>query len=132
MRRTVLIAAGTRMIAMVAMALAACTTPAVSRGALVASTVALAADWQTTRCFAGYGWIADGSLFEEQNPIMGVAPDTRRVDLYFAAVAALNVLAWYLTPRRWRIMLPLAVSAVSVDRSAHNAVIAHRHGICGL
>ena len=133
MRRSVLIAAMKRTIATVAVVLAACATPSVSRGVLVASTVALAADWQTTRCFAQHGWVTpDGWLFEEGNPIMGAKPDTRRVDLYFAAAAAINVLAWFVTPRRWRVALPVAVFAVSVDRAAHNAMLEHGRDLCGL
>jgi hypothetical protein len=107
--------------------------PAIDAAMLVASSVALAADWHSTRCFARRGWVTpDGWLFEERNPIMRGRPSERTVDLYFATSAAVNVLAWYLTPRRWRIALPLAVSAVSIDRAVHNAMLDHGRGDCGL
>lgn len=51
---------------------------------------------------------------------MGNDPSRQTVDLYFASAAAINLIAWYVTPAKWRSVLPVAVTAVQVEAIRNN------------
>ena len=54
----------------------------------IASNVAIAADWLTTRNFAGHKELHPGTY--ETNPIIGKYPSQERVDLYFIGIVVSN------------------------------------------
>jgi hypothetical protein len=103
-----------------------CSCVHLDRAALASSTAALACDWGYTRSAASDGWRG----FEESNPVLGRTPSPARVDAYFAIVAGLNTLAWFLTPPKLRAGLPAVVTAQQADAIANNR--RYLGGVCGL
>lgn len=105
------------------------------------STGALACDWQQTRRFAEVDWRQPvpganpeaNALYRwsESNPILGPHPSTTAVDGYFAASLAVSLLAWRMLPRRWRIAVPIAVTALQVKAIATTVDRDFRPGLCG-
>lgn len=105
------------------------------------STAALACDWQQTRRFAEVGWWqpVPGAnpkakaffRWRESNPIIGPHPTTTTVDLYFLAALGVSVLAWRLTPARWRLLVPLAVTAIQVKAIGNTVGTDFQPGLCG-
>jgi hypothetical protein len=74
----------------------------------VASSVAMTADWATTRYAARSDW--PGGLYEI-NPILGKYPHQDKVDLYFVALLVSNYfIADYLKGdmRRWYLTIRIA------------------------
>lgn len=89
---------------------------------LGASTAALACDWAQTRAHAANGW----RQVQESNPIMGARPSPSKVDAYFIGAAALSVLAWRLTPRRYRLAIPIAITLVQARAIVRTASVSDR------
>ena len=58
------------------------------KGMFVASTVAITADWMTTRYYSKHQ--SDFPQYYETNPILGKHPTAQSVDLYFAALVVSN------------------------------------------
>src|SRR5262245_37800463 len=100
------------------------------------SSSALVCDWAGTRSRASGGWKpyqdADGEWRQpyESNPLMGDRPDSTVVDAYCLGVLILSSVAWRLVPRRYRIAVPILVTAISVKASINNAV--NDVGVCGV
>ena len=90
-------------------------------------TAALACDWGQTRRAASAGWKTQA----ESNPLMGREPTTHAVDAYFLGTIAASALVWYVLPKRWKVLVPLAIVAVQADSIAHNAR-AQDLGMCGV
>jgi hypothetical protein len=90
--------------------------------ALAVSTAALACDWGQTHRAATEHWTggSNGTGRHEANPIMGSAPSTRIVNVYFAATAALNVALWYALPKRYRSIVPVALTTVQAIQVSDN------------
>lgn len=81
-------------------------------GCLGTSLAATACDWHQTRTHTlGSGFIA------ERNPILGDAPATHDIDLYFMAAAAALVAAGYITPEQYRAYLHTAVTSIELHAS---------------
>jgi hypothetical protein len=97
----------------IALALSGCASPLASRATLVASTLALAADWSQTREMTDRGWT-------ESNPFMGEHPPGHVVDMYFVSVAALNAIVYLAMPSRWKWVVPAAVLAVETKVAIDN------------
>lgn len=70
------------------------TTRFVGRTALVASYAAMACDWGQTRGQASRGW----ENHYEKNVILGPTPSPGEVDVYFASMAVVHGMIWYLMP----------------------------------
>ncbi len=88
------------------------------RALLVASNIALAADWASTRNAARQDW--PGGLFE-QNFILGRYPHQDKVDLYFIALIATNYLiADNLSTGKRKFYL--SIRAITHAHAAHNNV----------
>jgi hypothetical protein len=98
----------------------------ISKAALVTSTMLLLCDSMQTLKIAGQGW-PDGR--HEENPIIGKKPSAGVVFGYSASVIALNWLAWVITPKRYRWILPSTLT-VTQARQIHTN---ERHGTgwCG-
>ena len=100
--------------------------------ALGVSSASLLCDWAQTRRASDAGW----TMQHEQNPIMGRDPSSRTVDAYFLGAAALNVLAWRLMPRRWRVVIPSIVFVVQADSIRSNIAESRPGwtdmGVCGV
>lgn len=114
----------------IALALSACTSAQrryVNPMALAVSTAALACDFGQTRQAAARGW--EGQ--HEANPIMGPTPSQTTVGLYFASAAALNAVAWWLTPERWRSAAPTGVVVLQANVVGRN-LDGKRLSPCGL
>ena len=115
-----------RMLMVAVVLMTGCTNAWVNRGALIASTAALACDWGQTRGQAARGW---GDRME-QNPMLGAEPTTAAVDTYFVSALALNAMIWYLAPARASAVIPAAVVAVQADAIAGN--VGMGTGMCGI
>lgn len=91
---------------------------------------AIACDWGATRAYAEDGWRYGN---REMNPIIGGMPSPLEVDVYFLGVLALSALGWHLTPRRWKLIVPIVVTAIQADAIVHNAgrKVANP-GVCGI
>lgn len=104
------------------------------------SSGALACDWNQTRGAAEREWIErypteqgyGSRVMSERNPIIGPTPSTGRVDAYFAAALGLTVLAWRLTPRRYRWAVPAAVTAIQIAAITSNVVGGAQLPLCGI
>lgn len=107
----------------VAVAVSGCT--AANRTALAISTATLACDWAQTRALASEGWPG----YHESNPIMGPKPSTGDVTLYFSSAIAINAAVYHLMPRRWKALLPGAVTASQIKTIAVNTP---HTGLCGM
>lgn len=106
-----------RVAIVVMLALTGCANVHVNRATLVGSTASLALDWWKTRGYAADSWPGRS---EETNPLMGRAPSTGRVDLYFASFVAVNAVVWYLMPERWRSVVPTGILAVQAQAAYRN------------
>lgn len=96
---------------LVAALLSGCTNVHVNRAALVASTAALACDWNKTYRAANNGW---RNGIRERNPMLGTTPSTTAVSAYFASTIVINAAIWIAIPPKWRSALPLAVMASQI------------------
>lgn len=109
--------------------------------ALGASSATLACDWGQTRRFAEVDWRqpVPGARPEanayyrwsESNPLLGAHPTTGEVDVYFAGALAATLLAWRMLPRRWRIAVPLVITAIQLKAIANTVDADFRPGLCG-
>ncbi len=94
--------------------------------ALAVSTAALVCDGMQTLRMAGEGW----TRTSEANPVMGPAPGVSEVGAYFVGAVVINAAVWVAMPKRWRTVVPMAVTAVQIDVIRNN--IGQGTGMCGL
>ncbi len=109
--------------------------------ALGVSSSALACDWQQTRRFAEVDWRQpvpganpEAHAFyrwSESNPMLGSHPSTGEVDAYFAGALAATLIAWRLLPQRYRIVVPIAVTAIQAKAIANTVDSGFQPGLCG-
>jgi hypothetical protein len=88
----------------------------------VASTVALAGDWLTTRDMSHR--YDEG--YYENNVVLGRHPSTQKVDIYFASCAILNYVVTDYLPPKYRKAWLLVNSAVSLAAINNNLGIGLR------
>ena len=111
--------------------LSGCASAGVARGALAVSTAMLVCDGIQTGRWSANGWMTSrGAPFEEANPVLGKHPSVSKVELYFVGAIALNALAWALSPKRYRAVVPLAVMAAQAKPIAGNVSLGS--GVCGI
>lgn len=95
---------------------------AIDATTLAVSMAALACDWGQTHRAASEHWTGgmNGTGRHEGNQIMGPAPSTRVVNMYFVTSAALNVALWYALPRRYRSIVPAVVATAETIQVSNN------------
>ena len=81
----------------------------------VASSIAITADWATTRNMSGR--YDEG--YYEKNPILGKHPTTTEVDLYMIGMLVSNYFITDWLPKEYR-MFYLGVRTISHGSAAHN------------
>lgn len=86
------------------------------RELFIASSIAMAADWSTTR-YATRRW--DTCKCRETNPILGPFPSTARLDAYFVLLLATNYVVGSMLPDEYRGMY-FTVRTVSHGWAAHH------------
>jgi hypothetical protein len=97
------------------------------RGPLKASTAAtLVCDWAGTRALAASGWRSH----TESNPILGPAPSTQKLDVYFLTASALIAAGVYLIPDKYDWILMGLVTGAQTKALVMNTV--HEMPLCGL
>lgn len=124
---------------LLAILLSGCGVPALTIAnhvGLGVSSAALACDWHGTRAIAEAGWgeyrDAHGDRREryESNPMLGPEPALGTVDAYFLTMLGASVLGWYVLPKRYRLVVPLLVTAIETKAVVNNVV--NRVGVCGV
>jgi hypothetical protein len=92
-----------------------------NRVGLGVQTAALACDWGQTRSYAADGWSLGHT---EGNPIITAMgsnqPSTAVVDAYFLAMVGLSALGWYVLPPRYKLVVPIVITAIQADAVVHN------------
>jgi hypothetical protein len=99
---------------------------AADRATFGAALAVTTCDWGATRSAAVGGWRDDNV---ESNPVIGPKPDRATVDGYFATVAAAEIMAWLVTPPRYRTLVFGVVTALELGSAVNNRGTI---GLCGV
>lgn len=95
--------------------------------AIAVSTASLVCDWGQTHQAAAAGWMDRA----EANRLLGPAPSTRTVNIYFAGAIVANVALWLVLPKRYRSLASAGLIAVQAN-AIGSAVIDHASTLCGM
>ena len=90
------------------------------RTLFIASSVAMAADWATTR-YASRQW--DTCNCHERNPILGKHPSTGRLDLYFTTMMIANYYIGDAMGPEWRPFYFAFRTAAHGSAAYHNTAV---------
>lgn len=100
-----------------------------SQGCLAGTLAATACDHNQTRVMAAEHW---SNYRGEDNPLLGEHPSTTKVNLYFAAVQGVSVVADQVLPTRLRALYHVLVTGAEVQVSVRNAFRGVAPGFCGV